>query len=107
MNQARPGSRSSWGFCLRVLSLGAPAQAPGGRQKQEPTFRVNVRLVNVFATVTDGRGAPVAGLTKDDFRVFEDGVPQNISVFDQESELPLSIALAVDTSASTQHDLKP
>ncbi len=106
MKQARPGGRWSLGFALLVLCLAAQAQAPDGRQKQEPTFRVNVRLVNVFATVTDGRGAPVAGLTKDDFRVFEDGVPQNISVFDQESELPLSIALAVDTSASTQRDFK-
>src|SRR5260370_3123745 len=106
MKQARPGGRWSLGFCLIVLCLAAPAQAPDGRQKEEPAFRVNVRLVNVFATVTDGRGAPVAGLTKDDFRVFEDGVPQNISVFDQESELPLSIALAVDTSASTQRDFK-
>jgi Ca-activated chloride channel homolog len=79
------------------------AQSP---QKQGPTFRVNVRLVNVFTTVTDAHGAPIADLTKDDFRVFEDGVPQTISVFDRESEMPLSIALAVDTSESTRRDLE-
>jgi len=73
-------------------------------QKQEPTFRVNVRLVNVFTTVTDSHGAPIAGLSKGDFQVLEDGVPQTISVFDQESELPLSIVLAVDTSESTRRD---
>lgn len=78
---------------------------PQTPQKQEPTFRVNVRLVNVFTTVTDAHGAPIANLTKDDFRVLEDGVPQTISVFDRESELPLSIALAVDTSESTRRDL--
>jgi len=101
------------GCCLLALSLATQgrAQAPGGAaapqsQKQQPTFRVNVRLVNVFATVTDAHGAPVAGLTKDDFQVLEDGVPQNISVFGQESELPLSIALEVDTSLSTMRDFR-
>jgi len=76
------------------------------QQRNEPTFRVNVRLVNVFTTVTDSHGAPVANLTKDNFRVFEDGRPQTISVFDKESELPLSIVLEVDTSPSTERDFK-
>lgn len=112
MKQARAGGRWGLGCCWLALCLAAvQAQSPAGvdtpkSQKQEPTFRVSVRLVNVFATVTDGRGAPVAGLTKNDFQVFEDGVPQNISVFDQESELPLNIALAIDTSGSTQRDFK-
>jgi Ca-activated chloride channel family protein len=67
---------------------------------------VNVRLINVFTTVTDAHGAPVADLTKADFRVLEDGVPQTISVFDRESEMPLCIALEVDTSLSTMRDFK-
>jgi Ca-activated chloride channel family protein len=80
---------------------------PGSQsQKDEPTFRVNVRLVNVFTTVTDSRGAPVADLTRDDFRLLEDGVPQTIKVFEKESAIPLSIALAIDTSPSTQRDFK-
>lgn len=83
-----------------------PGSGQSDQQTQEPTFRVNVRLVNVFTTVTDSRGAPVADLKKDDFKVEEDGIPQNISVFDRESELPLSIVLAVDTSPSTQRDFK-
>ena len=69
------------------------------------TFKVNVKLVNVFTTVTDESGAPVSGLTKDDFHVFEDGVEQQIAVFDRESELPLSVVLAVDASLSTRKDL--
>jgi Ca-activated chloride channel family protein len=80
-----------------------PNQVP---QNQGPTFRVNVRLVNVFTTVTDSHGAPVANLGKDDFHVLEDGVAQSISVFDKESELPLSIVLAVDTSQSTLREFK-
>lgn len=76
------------------------------QQRNQPTFRVNVRLVNVFTTVTDSHGAPVANLTKDDFRVLEDGRPQAISVFDKESELPLSIVLEIDTSESTRREIK-
>ncbi len=72
---------------------------------QGPTFKVNVRLVSVFTTVTDSHGAPIANLGKEDFRVMEDGVAQSISVFGRESELPLSIVLAVDTSESTRRDL--
>jgi len=81
-------------------------QRQNDSQQQEPTFRVNVRLVNVFSTVTDSHGAPVANLNKDNFRVLEDGIPQTISVFDKESELPLSIVLEIDTSESTHRDLK-
>jgi Ca-activated chloride channel family protein len=80
---------------------------PGSQsQKDESTYRVNVRLVNVFTTVTDSRGAPVADLTKDDFQLFEDGIPQTIKVFEKESAIPLSIALAIDTSPSTLRDFK-
>jgi Ca-activated chloride channel homolog len=61
--------------------------------------------VNVFVTVTDEHGAPVASLKKDNFELREDGKEQKISVFDKESALPLSIVLAVDTSLSTRKDL--
>ncbi len=75
-------------------------------QDSDSTLRVDVKLVNVFVTVTDKTGAPVGTLTKDNFKLLEDGVPQNISVFSRESELPLSIVLAIDTSLSTKKDLK-
>jgi Ca-activated chloride channel family protein len=100
-------------LCLRgVCALAQDPQKgdripPGSQsQKDESTFRVNVRLVNVFTTVTDSRGAPVADLTKDDFQLLEDGVPQTIKVFEKESAIPLSIALAIDTSPSTMRDFK-
>src|SRR6476469_7993321 len=98
-------------LCLRgVYALAQDPQKgdqipPGSQsQKGEPTYRVNVRLVNVFTTVTDSRGAPVADLTRDDFQLLEDGVPQTIKVFEKESAIPLSIALAIDTSPSTLRD---
>jgi len=71
----------------------------------DTTFKVNVKLVNVFVTVTDEHGAPIGGLTRDNFEVQEDGVPQTIAVFDKESALPLSIVMDVDTSLSTRKDL--
>jgi Ca-activated chloride channel family protein len=69
------------------------------------TLKVDVKLVNVYVTVTDSHGGPVAGLKKENFILQEDGREQTISVFDKESAVPLSIALAVDTSLSTRHDL--
>jgi Ca-activated chloride channel homolog len=84
-----------------------PAAKPPDETAQEPstTIHVNVKLVNLFVTVTDQNGAPVGGLNKDNFALSEDGRPQKIAVFDKESALPLSIALDVDTSLSTRRDL--
>lgn len=83
----------------------AKSSKPAAEQQDDTTFKVDVKLVNVFVTVTDEHGAPVAGLTKDNFQLLEDDHPQKISVFDKESELPLSIVLDVDTSLSTRKDL--
>src|SRR2546426_7921071 len=78
---------------------------PCNAQESDTTFKVNVKLVNVFVTVTDEHGAPVASLKKDNFALREDGKEQKIAVFDKESALPLSIVLALDTSLSTRKDL--
>ena len=83
----------------------ARAQQVPSQTRPETTLKVDVKLVNVYVTVTDAHGAPVAGLKKENFAVQEDGRQQTISVFDKESALPLSIALAIDTSLSTRHDL--
>jgi len=71
----------------------------------DQTIKVDVKLVNVYVTVQDQHGSPVAGLTKDNFKLTEDGIPQNIAVFGRESELPLSILLSVDASLSTKRDM--
>jgi len=74
-------------------------------QEPETTLKVDVKLVNVFVTVTDTRGAPVTNLQKENFLLKEDGKEQKVAIFSRESALPLSIVLAVDTSLSTRKDL--
>jgi len=85
-----------------VLQLGGTFTVA---QEPETTLKVDVKLVNVFVTVTDAHGAPLASLEKENFVLKEDGKQQKISVFSRESALPLSIVLAVDTSLSTRKDL--
>jgi Ca-activated chloride channel family protein len=72
---------------------------------QETTLHVDVKLVNVFVNVTDRNGSIVGGLTREDFALEEDGKPQQISVFERQSELPLNLTLAIDTSGSVHKDL--
>ncbi len=82
-----------------------PAQEQPLPQQATPRYHVNVRLVNVFVNVTDPEGAPIGGLTQNDFALAEDGVPQKISYFERDTSMPLSIVLAIDTSGSVRKDL--
>ncbi len=90
--------------CTLSWTQDSPSQSQS-KPAPEATLKVDVKLVNVYVTVTDPHGAPVAGLKKENFVLQEDGRVEAISVFDKESALPLSIALAIDTSLSTRHDL--
>jgi Ca-activated chloride channel family protein len=69
---------------------------------QEPV-RVKVNLVSVSFSVRDSRGALVENLTKDDFVVLEDAVPQKIAFFSRSSDMPLTLGLIVDASGSQDH----
>jgi Ca-activated chloride channel family protein len=82
---------------MALVTLTLPAQ--------ENTLHVDVRLVNLFVNVTDHDGAIIAGLTGEDFGLTEDGRPQQIAVFERQSELPLNLTLAIDTSGSVRKDL--
>ncbi len=87
--------------CMCVVSLagGLALAAPPGQ------IRVQVNLVNLFATVRDKHKAIVTGLTKDDFQVYEDGQLQEISYFSAESNLPITLGLLIDTSGSETYML--
>lgn len=76
----------------------------GAQQDSGATFRIESKLVNVFVSVTDPNGAVIGGLSKDDFRVTEDGRPQKIAIFERDLGMPLNLILAIDTSASTFKD---
>jgi Ca-activated chloride channel family protein len=86
---------------LAAVALCATALAA-----QEMTLHVDVKLVSVFVNVTDRNGAIVGGLTRDDFGLTEDGRRQQIAVFERQSELPLNLTLAIDTSGSVKKDME-
>lgn len=88
-----------------ALSLAAAAVLALGAQ-QETVIRVDVRLVRVLATVKNAAGELVGALNREDFEIFDNGVPQQIAVFERHTEQPLSVALLVDTSGSTGKELK-
>jgi Ca-activated chloride channel homolog len=89
---------------MGLLILGAGLLA--NLVAQDYTFQVKVRLVNVAVSVTDPNGAPIGGLTRNDFSLTEDGRPQRIALFERQSEIPLNLILAIDTSDSVFIDRK-
>jgi Ca-activated chloride channel homolog len=91
--------------CAGLHGQQSPARNQAPPSDSPNTLKVDVKLVNVYVTVTDAHGGPVGGLKKENFTLQEDGRDQTISVFNKESAVPLSIALALDTSLSTRHDL--
>ena len=79
----------------------APPPAPSARAlPQAPTIVTSSDLVNMVFSVQDKHGAFVPNLTKDDFRVLDDGHPQTIRFFSAENQLPVTLGLLLDTSPS-------
>jgi Ca-activated chloride channel homolog len=76
----------------------AGAQSDGPTRNQ-PSFRTGVELVSLNVTVADALGHYATDLQQDDFNVFEDGVKQDITFFTR-ANLPIALALLLDTSAS-------
>jgi Ca-activated chloride channel family protein len=86
---------------LLWVQVPARAQAPIERKPPSvPNLTVQSHLVGVPLSVMDEHGAPVPGLTADDFTLAEDGQPQKIAIFERETSTPLSIVLAIDASES-------
>ena len=83
-----------------ILAGVVSAQEPPASE-QSYRFRSAVELINVTVTVTDHAGRFVAGLTRDDFRVYDDGEPQQITHFSAE-RAPVSLGIVLDTSGSME-----
>ncbi len=76
------------------------------RSQETPTFRANVNLVHVIATVKNRAGELVGTLRKEDFEIFDNGVRQDVALFNRQTEQPLSVALIMDTSGSTGKEMR-
>src|SRR5271166_335560 len=83
-----------------LLALFAAISLKSLLAQDVPTFSSDVKVVNVLATVRDKHGQIVNNLTKDDFKLQQDGQPQSIHYFAKETDLPLTLGLLVDTSMS-------
>jgi VWFA-related protein len=94
--------KACW-LALLMVSLLPPASFL--RSQQQPQISVEVKVVNVLATVRDKHGQIVPNLGKDDFELEEDGHPQTITYFTRETALPLTLGLLVDTSESQRRVL--
>ena len=101
---ARRALRRSILFYL-TFALVAIAPVAASFAQDIPTMKVDVKVINVLATVRDKHGNIVKNLNKDDFTLTEDGRPQTIKYFTQQSDLPLTLGLLVDTSMSQRRVL--
>ncbi|MGZ4815856.1 MAG: VWA domain-containing protein [Terriglobales bacterium] len=91
-----------WG---KWLALSLVFSAAAALAQDVPTYKVNVKVVNVLATVRDKHGKIVNTLTQNDFTLDEDGRQQTIKYFTRETDLPLTLGLLVDTSGSQRRTL--
>ena len=90
---------------LLVPGLGVPA-AQNADPQQQGGIRVQVNLVNLFATVRDKKTKRILStLEQNDFKVTEDDAEQKISFFSKESTLPITLGLLIDTSGSESNTL--
>jgi Ca-activated chloride channel family protein len=89
---------------LAALPSSEHARAQAPPQVQTPTFEVGIEVINLNLSVTDGRNNFVTDLVQKDFAVFEDGIRQELSLFTHEN-LPISLAVLIDTSASMEEKL--
>jgi Ca-activated chloride channel family protein len=84
-----------------------PPSAPDDSQEggQRGRIRVNVNLVSVLVSVLDEHNRPAPDLPRESFQLFEEGVEQKIEVFESETQLPLDLALMIDSSLSAHKEI--
>ena len=74
-------------------------------QTPAATFKANVDVVQLFFNVKDKKGGLIPNLPKDNFELLEDGKPQTVKYFSADSNLPLTLGILIDSSASQERVL--
>lgn len=82
--------------CLSEAQVSQPSRSGAGG---DYTLKLNADMVVLSATVLDRHNGLVSGLEKDDFQIYEDGVPQQIKQFSHE-DIPVTVGIVVDNSGS-------
>jgi len=88
-------------FLLTLPSLARPQGVSTSELRPLEPYKISVSVSSVIlhATVENRKGAPVSGLGKDDFQIFEDGTPQQIEYYSHE-DIPVTVGLVLDNSGS-------
>jgi VWFA-related protein len=105
LNRAALGGAAA--YVLVLASAMAPQDKPkppdSTAAEEPPSISVDVALVNVLCSVHNKQGGLIGNLAKDDFTILEDGKPQAIKYFTRETDLPLTMGLLIDVSASQKN----
>jgi len=93
-----------------VEQLAQPSPTPPKKEDEvtlnsDDVVRVETNLTNIFFTAADKQKRFISSLKREDVRVLEDGVPQDIFTFQPNSDLPLSLAILIDCSGSEERTL--
>lgn len=91
-----------------AIPVASPSPTPRREelpQDSDEVVRVDTNLTNIFFTAADKSKRFISDLKAEDIRVLEDGQPQEIFTFQQNIDLPLSLAILIDTSASEERTL--
>jgi Ca-activated chloride channel family protein len=98
---------AAWAQFKPVQPTPVPPAGPGveSSQRSATTFSVKVNLVRLLTSVRDRDGAILTSLNREDFQVVDNGIPQDIAVFERNTSVPLSVSILIDTSGSTRGDL--
>ena len=92
-------------FIKAITVIAITAGAALWCAQQDVIIRTEVKLVRVLTNVRDSSGNLVGDLSKEDFEIFDNGSPQQVSIFERQTAQPLAVSLLIDISASTAKDL--